>query len=144
MTGRYVPMHGFEESSDGGGSGVNGTGPSPAVPLRFRFLPQTLQLANYSTLMAGKWHLGYPTPAYVPEARGFHEYLGYLSGAEDYYTHVKTPVRVSACRCVLASLGAYRYVKTRVHTGGRMWRDRGPVAGQVALERQRGALGARF
>ena len=48
MTGRYVPMHGFEESSDGGGSGVNGTGPSPAVPLRFRFLPQTLQLANYS------------------------------------------------------------------------------------------------
>eukprot|EP01043_Picozoa_sp_COSAG02_P053435 COSAG02_NODE_5897_length_3954_cov_1.799274_3_plen_781_part_00 len=119
MTGRYVPMHGFEDSSDGGGKGVNGTGPSPAVPLRFRFLPQTLELAGYSTLMAGKWcaswtecvtgrnlldssltdsclvsrrHLGYPTPAYTPEARGFHEFLGYLSGAEDYYTHVKTPV----------------------------------------------------
>ena len=55
MTGRYVPMHGFEESSDGGGKGVNGTGPSPAVPLRFRFLPQTLELVGYSTLMAGKW-----------------------------------------------------------------------------------------
>ena len=23
MTGRYVPMHGFEEASDGGGDGVN-------------------------------------------------------------------------------------------------------------------------
>lgn len=92
MTGRYVPMHGFEVASDGGGKGVNGTGPSPAVPLRFRFLSETLLQAGYATIMIGKWHLGYPTPAYTPEARGFQEYLGYLSGAEDYYTHVKTPV----------------------------------------------------
>ena len=65
---------------------------------------------------AGKWHQGYPTLDYVPESRGFDEYLGYLTGAcgrpvvwpegqhrrvrpythptgaEDYYTHVKAPV----------------------------------------------------
>lgn len=42
--------------------------------------------------MVGKWHLGYPTLAHTPEARGFNEYLGYLTGAEDYWTHIKTPV----------------------------------------------------
>ena len=37
-------------------------------------------------------HLGYPTLEHTPEARGFNEYLGYLTGAEDYWTHIKTPV----------------------------------------------------
>jgi hypothetical protein len=36
--------------------------------------------------------MGYATPQHTPEARGFDEYLGYLTGAEDYYMHTKGPV----------------------------------------------------
>jgi hypothetical protein len=94
FTGRYVAMHGYEDGGDGPGAGTDGqgSGTATAVPLRFRLLPQALQSAGYETLMIGKWHLGYPTLQHTPEARGFNEYLGYLTGAEDYWTHVKTPV----------------------------------------------------
>jgi arylsulfatase A-like enzyme len=91
LTGRYVPMHGYESGGDGP-KGVQGTGSSMAVPLHFKLLPQVLTAANYSTMMVGKYHLGYVTEAHTPEARGFQQYLGYLTGAEDYYTHAKTPV----------------------------------------------------
>ena len=93
FTGRYVAMHGYEDGGDGPDKGDDGmgTGTSSAVPLHFRLLPQVLQSAGYRTLMIGKWHLGYPTAQHTPEARGFNEYLGYLTGAEDYYTHVKVP-----------------------------------------------------
>ena len=86
-------MHGYEDGGDGPDKGDDGmgTGTSSAVPLHFRLLPQVLQSAGYRTLMIGKWHLGYPTAQHTPEARGFNEYLGYLTGAEDYYTHVKVP-----------------------------------------------------
>ena len=48
FTGRYVPMHGYEDGGDGPGEGTDGqgSGTASAVPLRFRLLPQVLQTAG--------------------------------------------------------------------------------------------------
>ncbi len=52
-------------------------------------LPAILKGAgsNYSTLMAGKWHLGFARPMDTPEGRGFDAFLGFFEGGEDYYDH---------------------------------------------------------
>jgi arylsulfatase A-like enzyme len=46
---------------------------------------------EYTNVAIGKWHLGHWQPQYLPTARGFDEYLGYVSG-EDYYWSKKCPV----------------------------------------------------
>ena len=37
--------------------------------------------------MFGKWHIGLYRWAYTPTFRGYDSFMGYYSGAEDYYTH---------------------------------------------------------
>lgn len=54
-----------------------------AVPTTELTLPQHLKSQGYHTLMVGKWHLG-ETAQTRPEARGFDEFLGFLSGAALY------------------------------------------------------------
>mgnify|MGYP002630889998 CR=1 FL=1 len=56
-------------------------------------LPYSVSGASEAFPFFGRWHLGYATAAHLPENRGFDYFLGYLTGAEDYYTHIKTPVR---------------------------------------------------
>jgi arylsulfatase A-like enzyme len=46
---------------------------------------------GYATHMLGKWDLGFYTPQYLPTARGFDSYLGYLF-AENYYYSKLCPV----------------------------------------------------
>eukprot|EP01043_Picozoa_sp_COSAG02_P005169 COSAG02_NODE_139_length_34376_cov_233.853663_7_plen_221_part_00 len=36
-----------------------------------------------------QWHLGFCDERYTPTFRGFDEYLGYLNGAEDYWSHYR-------------------------------------------------------
>lgn len=54
-----------------------------AVPTREIMIAQLLKTRAYHTMFLGKWHLG-ETDTSRPEARGFDEALGFLSGASLY------------------------------------------------------------
>ena len=49
-------------------------------------LPGLLKKNGYVTGLVGKWHLGFKHET-GPNAHGFDEFFGFLSGAVDYYTH---------------------------------------------------------
>ena len=79
MTGRYQQRVGLEWAI---GPGMKGKGlPSSEVTL-----PRLLKSAGYATGMFGKWHLGYE-PEFGPNAHGFDEFFGILSGNVDHYSH---------------------------------------------------------
>lgn len=87
LSGRYPSMSGFEGSSDAGG---HSGGKLNVWNSAHSMIPATLKQANYSTVMAGKWHLGFARPSDTPEQRGFDTFLGYFVGGEDYYDHTAT------------------------------------------------------
>lgn len=45
-----------------------------------------LKKSGYNTALIGKWHLGF-RPEWGPNAHGFDEFFGILSGATDYHLH---------------------------------------------------------
>jgi arylsulfatase A-like enzyme len=104
MTGRYATRFGFEFTpapvAFGKLLGHSTFGGRPAIyhadrerdvpPMEQMIVPagettiaELLRRAGYHTLFFGKWHLG-ETAAARPEARGFDETLGFLSGASMY------------------------------------------------------------
>ena len=56
------------------------------LPVTGRSLPTLLKTNGYATGLVGKWHLGFK-PEFGPNAHGFDEFFGFLSGAVDYYSH---------------------------------------------------------
>lgn len=48
---------------------------------------ELLREAGYATAIFGKWHLGYET-RYNPLHHGFDEFIGYVSGNVDFFSHV--------------------------------------------------------
>ncbi len=48
-------------------------------------LPEVLRDAGYTTLMAGKWHLGMDDPSQYPLQRGFDRFYGLLAGATNFF-----------------------------------------------------------
>ena len=83
MTGRYQQRVGLET--------VLGFAP-PSVDrglaVTGRTLPRLLKDNGYATALFGKWHLGY-RPEFGPNAHGFDYFYGFLSGAINYFTHVR-------------------------------------------------------
>jgi len=79
ISGRYQQRVGLEwalESSE----------QDRGLPVTRRSLPALLKTNGYATGLVGKWHLGFK-PEFGPNAHGFDEFFGFLSGAVDYYTH---------------------------------------------------------
>ncbi len=79
LTGRYQQRFGHEFNP-----GAPGKGPEDAgLPLKETTLADRLKAAGYKTGLVGKWHLGH-AEKYLPTARGFDEFFGFLGGAHSY------------------------------------------------------------
>jgi Sulfatase len=49
-------------------------------------IADVLKANGYTNYMYGKWNLGNASPRYLPTARGFHQYMGFLSAENDYWS----------------------------------------------------------
>jgi arylsulfatase A-like enzyme len=83
MTGRYQQRVGLETALS-----VSPADQQRGLPVTGRSLPQLLKNNGYSTALIGKWHLGY-RPENGPNAHGFDYFYGFLSGAVNYFHHVR-------------------------------------------------------
>jgi arylsulfatase A-like enzyme len=79
MTGRWQQRVGLEWAIYPGQK-------EPGLPTKETSLARMLKDAGYATALCGKWHLGYK-PEFGPNAHGFDEFYGLLSGNVDHYAH---------------------------------------------------------
>jgi len=79
MTGRWQQRVGLEWAIYPGQK-------EPGLLASETSLARLLKDAGYATGIFGKWHLGYK-PEYAPNAHGFDEFHGLLSGNVDHYSH---------------------------------------------------------
>ena len=80
LSGRYQTHTGLQHDiiQNGQDNAVDPDG-------KFELLPEAMKRAGLATHMVGKWHIGFARERYCPWRRGFDSFVGYLSGAEDYY-----------------------------------------------------------
>ncbi len=79
MTGRWQQRVGLEWAIYPGQK-------EPGLPTAETSLARMLKDAGYRTALHGKWHLGY-RKEFGPNAHGFDEFSGLLSGNVDHYSH---------------------------------------------------------
>ncbi len=80
LTGRYPQRTGVDRI-------LTASRNSPGLYGDELTLAKTLGQAGYRTGAFGKWHLG-SAPESRPNAQGFDEFYGFLSGCIDYYSHL--------------------------------------------------------
>ena len=81
LTGRYPLSSGMQY-------GVIDTRVPWGLDLSEQTLAEVLRDAGYKTHALGKWHLGHHTPKYLPTARGFESFVGFLNGDSYYYSKI--------------------------------------------------------
>lgn len=81
MTGRYQQYYGVEGVITAANHREYGLDPSAVT------VAKLLRSNNYETVIYGKWHLGYPV-RHNPIHLGFNEFVGYISGNVDYFSHI--------------------------------------------------------
>ena len=81
ITGQYQQRYGIEWPL-----GADPGDLARGLPVTGASLPALLKKNGYATALIGKWHLGFK-PEFGPNAHGFDEFFGFVSGAVDYYTH---------------------------------------------------------
>ena len=100
LTGRYPISLGWQKNEasafETGGLGLEET-----------TLAEVLQTNGYSTYMFGKWNMGNSSPRYLPTARGFDYFLGYLDGFTNYWS--KTDPTAPTYKDLLYSTAACYY-----------------------------------
>lgn len=79
ITGRYQQRVGLEWA-------IPPAMKEPGLPVSEVSVARMLKNNGYATALFGKWHLGYK-PEYSPNAHGFDEFFGILSGNIDHYSH---------------------------------------------------------
>jgi len=79
LTGRYQQRFGHEFNPIVRSFGGDGS----AFPLDQRTIADLMRQAGYVTSLIGKWHLG-EADDYHPQARGFDEFFGFLTGMHSY------------------------------------------------------------
>jgi arylsulfatase A-like enzyme len=79
ITGRYQQRVGLEWAIFPGQK-------EPGLPVSETSIARMLKDNGYATGIFGKWHLGYK-PEFGPNAHGFDEFFGILSGNIDHYSH---------------------------------------------------------
>ncbi len=80
LTGRY-PGNAGVRSILGGGRNTAG------LPASVPTIATAVKALGYRTALFGKWHLGLARGS-RPEDHGFDEWLGFMAGCIDYYSHI--------------------------------------------------------
>lgn len=112
-------------------------------------IASSLKQSGYDTALVGKWHLGF-RPKWGPNAHGFDEFFGILSGAGDYFLHKNglgqpdlyenlTPVERNGYLTDLLTERAVSYVTKRrsapfflsLHYTAPHWPWQGPNGGET-------------
>ena len=88
MTGRYPNRTGVSRVLSGQRA-KPGSGKQSALglPQSEKTIATLLKPHGYRTALFGKWHLGVAEEC-RPNAHGFDEFFGFLSGCVDYYSHL--------------------------------------------------------
>lgn len=79
VTGRYQQRVGLEWA-------IPPAMKEPGLPASETSVARMVKDNGYATALFGKWHLGYK-PEFGPNAHGFDEFFGILSGNVDHYAH---------------------------------------------------------
>jgi|GEM_PF-256109 len=89
ITGRYQTRFGHEFNPRTGDETKLG------LSLDQRTIADHLRAAGYATGLVGKWHLGF-SPAFLPQARGFDDYFGFLTAMHNFILSEKAEPKFEA------------------------------------------------